>query len=394
MPDRNSGAKNVALIISIVIFIALIGAAILGGLNAANSWAATTEEAISERAENVNEGSGTQNASVPVEDRIVDDMDAVDEGAIPDQAADPGLAMEEPAPVQQSPVSNGGAAPAQSAPSGGGVGSGTSGAYYSYPGNVIVPSFNDGAAAWGSSCGIDTSNSGMGYIGIRATSKGSLKAQVSANGMSYNYVLPNNNTPIYVPVNMGSGAYNIRVMVNTSGNKYAQVFSHDANLSTNGIQPYLVPNQFVWYGAYSACVSKARELASGAQNQGDIVRNIYTWMSQNIRYDQGKAANAASMTDYIPNPDATLSSRTGICFDYASLAAAMFRSLGIPCKVMTGNVSPNNVYHAWNMIYINGSWQGVGIYVSPNNWSRMDITFAAGGATDFSGFHYSDRYTY
>ena len=393
MPDRNTRTKNIALIVSIIIFIGLIGAAIIGGLNAANSWASTTEEAVSMRVENTNENLEPQNESVPVEDKIVDTVDDVDEGAIPEQVADPEpeQSVEEPAAVPQTDEST----PVQSSPEpSAGAASNTSGAYYAWPSSVTVPSFNDGAAAWGSNCGIDTSSSGMGYIGIRASSKGSLHAQVSANGMSYNYVLPNNKTPIYVPINMGNGNYNIRVMVNTSGNKYAQVFAHDASLSTNGIQPYLVPNQFVWYANNSACVAKARELASGAQNQGEIVRNIYTWMSQNIRYDQGKAANAASMTDYIPNPDATLSSRSGICFDYASLAAAMFRSLGIPCKVMTGNVSPNNVYHSWNMVYINGSWQGVGIYVSPNTWTRMDITFAAGGATDFSGFRYSDRYTY
>ena len=41
----------------------------------------------------------------------------------------------------------------------------------------------------------------------------------------------------------------------------------------------------------------------------------------------------------------------GICFDYASLAASMLRSQGIPTKIIFGYVAPDNLYHAWNMFY-------------------------------------------
>ena len=76
----------------------------------------------------------------------------------------------------------------------------------------------------------------------------------------------------------------------------------------------------------------------------------------------------------------TLASGTGICFDYASLGAAMLRSLGIPCQVITGYVSPDDVYHAWNMVYIDGEWISVEISIKPNSWTRVDLTFAASGA--------------
>lgn len=86
----------------------------------------------------------------------------------------------------------------------------------------------------------------------------------------------------------------------------------------------------------------------------------------------------------MPNPDETLASRSGICFDYASLAAAMLRSLGIPCQVITGYVGPESLYHAWNMVYIDGSWVGVAISRTPSGntsllklFERFPVTNAA-----------------
>ena len=74
--------------------------------------------------------------------------------------------------------------------------------------------------------------------------------------------------PIIVPINMGDGPYTFRVMQNTSGNNYVELFSviENVNLSSE-TAPFLVPNMFVNYNESSAVVAKARELAQGAANQ-------------------------------------------------------------------------------------------------------------------------------
>lgn len=260
-----------------------------------------------------------------------------------------------------------------------------------------MSAFHGDAAQTGNDCAIDTSCLAEGYVGAAATSSSRLKFQVSKGEMSYNYDLPGDNTPIVVPLNMGDGPYNFRVMQNTSGNNYVELFSVIENVKLNSeVAPFLVPNMFVDYDESSAVTAKARELAEGCANQADIVRNVYDWVVENITYDHDKAAQLAEVTGYVPNPDETLSSGTGICFDYASLGAAMLRSLGIPCKVVTGYVSPDNVYHAWNMVYIDGEWVSVEISIKPNDWSRVDLTFAASGAasTIGDGTSYTDRYTY
>ena len=215
------------------------------------------------------------------------------------------------------------------APGGSGDGGGestTSGPAYSVPGSVALVTFNEGAAQTGNDCAIDTSQLSQGVVGASARSDARLKFQVVKGEMSYNYDLPGDGTPIIVPINMGDGPYTFRVMQNTSGNNYVELFSviENVNLSSE-TAPYLVPNMFVNYNESSAVVAKARELAQGAANQGDVVRNIYQWVVDNITYDHDKAAQLASATGYVPDPDATLASGTGICFDYASLDAALDR---------------------------------------------------------------------
>lgn len=293
--------------------------------------------------------------------------------------------------------SNGGSG-AGGAEGGGEDGRGTtSGPAYSAPGSVALSAFHGDFAQTGNDCAIDTSAVSEGYVGASARSDSRLKFQVSKGEMSYNYDLPNDGTPIVVPVNMGDGPYMFRVMQNTSGNNYVELFSVIENVNlTSETAPFLVPNMFVNYNESSAVVAKARELAQGAANQGDVVRNVYEWVVDNISYDHDKAAELASVTGYVPDPDATLAAGSGICFDYASLGAAMLRSLGIPCKVITGYVSPDDVYHAWNMVYIDGEWVSVEISIKPNDWTRVDLTFAASGAaaTIGDGTSYTDRYTY
>lgn len=278
-----------------------------------------------------------------------------------------------------------------------GDGGSTSGPAYSQPGSVTLSAFHSEFAQAGNDCAIDTSAVAEGYVGASATSSSRLKFQVSKGDMSYNYDLPGDSTPIVVPVNMGDGPYNFRVMQNTSGSNYVELFSVVENVTLASEQaPFLVPNMFVDYGESSAVVAKARELTADCTNQGEVVRNIYEWVVANITYDHDKAAELASATGYVPDPDETLASGTGICFDYASLGAAMLRSLGIPCKVVTGYVSPDDVYHAWNMVYIDGEWVSVEISIKPNDWTRVDLTFAASGAasTIGDGTSYTDRYTY
>lgn len=279
----------------------------------------------------------------------------------------------------------------------GGSSGNTSGPAYTIPESITTATFNASAAKTQNGASIDTSSVAQGYVGVSATNSNRLKFQVNCGQASYNYDLPGDGTAIICPLNMGDGSYTFRVMQNTSGSSYVEIASVTASVSMESeFAPYVRPNVYVNYDENSQCVAKARELAQGAENQGDVALAVFNWITENISYDTAKAQQLADASGYIPNPDETLEEGSGICLDYASLGAAMLRSLGIPCKVITGYVSPDGIYHAWNLIYLDGEVQEAHIRVDTDTWSLIDMTFASAGqsSTVGDGSSYTERNTY
>ena len=81
--------------------------------------------------------------------------------------------------------------------------------------------------------------------------------------------------------------------------------------------------------------------------------NVYEYVIKNIAYDTAKASSVQS--GYLPDVDAVLASKKGICFDYAALMTAMLRSQDVPTKLVIGYTG--SLYHAWVNVYIdNVGW--------------------------------------
>lgn len=106
----------------------------------------------------------------------------------------------------------------------------TSGPAWSMPASALLAPFSADAASAGSPV-IDASHASEGYVAASATSEARLKLQVASGDMSYNYDLPSDGTPIVAPLNMGDGAYRIRVMQNTSGNNYVELHAVDLDVT-------------------------------------------------------------------------------------------------------------------------------------------------------------------
>ena len=244
---------------------------------------------------------------------------------------------------------------------------------------------------------IDASCADDGYVFAAAKSSARLKFQVKCGEMTYNYDMPNDGTPALFPINMGDGSYGFRIMENVEGSSYAELDAayQDVKLSSE-FDPFLIPNVFCSYDEKSKCVEKARKLMKGVKNEGEVVREVCTFVAGAVSYDYDKAEILANSSGYVPDPDATLAEGKGVCFDFASLTAAMLRSLGMPTKVVTGYVSPDDLYHAWIMVYADGTWQTALFSVKPKTWSRCDVTFASAGASSVTGdaTKYTDRYIY
>ena len=279
-----------------------------------------------------------------------------------------------------------------------GGGDTTSGADFSAPSSVQTHEFDSSGAVSKNDGSIDISSLSKGVVAAQAKSASRLKFLITCGEMSYNYDLPGDGTPITCPINMGDGSYTFAIMRNTGGNSYVETNSttQDVTLESEFV-PFAQPNMYCNYTNDSPCVAKARELTANSQNEGDAVQAVCNYIIQNVSYDVEKAQKLSGTTGYVPNPDETLASGKGICFDYASLGAAMLRSVGIPTKIVTGYVSPDDLYHAWILVYIDGSWTSAKFSVDPQTWSRVDLTFAAdSGSVGLvgDGKTYTERYVY
>ncbi len=229
---------------------------------------------------------------------------------------------------------------------------------------------------------IDASNVEDGYVKIKylkETTK-KLKVIIEKDKGKYTYDLNNKGEYDVYPLQMGDGKYKIRVFENISGNKYAtkQTVTINVKLKEEKV-PFLAPNQLVNFTDTSATVKKAAELTEGITDEFGKIDAIYDYIITNIKYDTEKASTVKS--GYLPTVDEILKTSKGICFDYASLMAAMLRSQGIPAKLVTGYSSNLNVFHAWNEVYTEETgWIKLNeMYFDGFQWKLMDSTIASSG---------------
>ncbi len=109
----------------------------------------------------------------------------------------------------------------------------------------------------------------------------------------------------------------------------------------------------------TATVKLADEICADCDTDEEKVKAIYEWMIQNFEYDY----DCEPLIQYF-NVRKTLTSRKGVCYDFAHLFAALCRSQNIPCYVVDGDKRNNAQYHhTWNRVCFDGSW-----------WN-MDVTF-------------------
>lgn len=206
-----------------------------------------------------------------------------------------------------------------------------------------------------------------GVFSASARSGRKLKLQVVCRGQAYNYDMPGDGTPVRVPANMGDGEYAVRVMEQVEGNTYATLESaRRAVRLASEYRPFLVPNVYCDFDAGSECVCKAWDLVSklGLDHE-DWAKEVCSWVARSVSYDHEKASALSATKNYVPDPDRTFAERSGVCFDYASLACAMLRGVGIPTKLVTGYLTPDNLYHSWVVAHAGDAWRRY----DPTLWS-------------------------
>ena len=228
---------------------------------------------------------------------------------------------------------------------------------------------------------LDISNQDQGYLTAESDSDDSrMNIQLTApSGVVYSYFLePDEQTVL--PFSEGSGEYLITCYQQVDGNQYAALQTDTLTIKLqNDFLPCLYPNQYVDFSSKSKACKLAASLVKEDMTDIDILKTFYAYVTSHISYDYDKADSVEA--GYLPDVDDTLSTGTGICFDYAALTTAMLRSQDIPCKLQIGY--SGDVKHAWIDVYIRGSgWVTKAVSFDGDTWKLMDPTFDANSDAD------------
>ncbi|MDD6328026.1 MAG: transglutaminase-like domain-containing protein [Eubacteriales bacterium] len=246
---------------------------------------------------------------------------------------------------------------------------------------------------------IDISNASEGYCYVTYTGTNQkVKLQLTGpDALTYTYNIKNE--PACLPLTAGNGKYTIAIFENISGTEYSTAYSGDFEVTVeNSFGPFLYPNLYVNFDHNSKAVQKSNELAATTTSDLALVEAVYHFVTSTIVYDKEEAQTVAY--DYLPDVDEVLSTKKGICFDYAALMAAMLRCQSIPTRLEIGYAK--DAYHAWISVYIEDKgWIDGIIEFDGSHWSLMDPTFAASDSSESDvkefigdGSNYNTLYTY
>lgn len=258
----------------------------------------------------------------------------------------------------------------------------------------------DGIQVYGNdTVSIDASHTSEGYVMVRYTGPAdrSRIQSTAPDGTLYSYFLKPGSYQTF-PLSGGSGSYHLEVYEHAYDSKYALAFSQDITVAlSDEFKPFLYPNQYCWYTADSEAVRYGIELSDASSSDLDYVERVYDYVIRTISYDEELAKDIP--TDYIPDIDATMRTKKGICFDYASLMTGLLRSQGIPTKLEVGY--SGQAYHAWISVYLaEQGWIDHIISFDGKDWTLMDPTLAASNDRKAvkkyigDGSHYLVKYTY
>ena len=245
--------------------------------------------------------------------------------------------------------------------------------------NVLTPTADGTVQTGDDPLILDFSNAAKGYFMGKVTSDDT-KVNIQVTGednVIYKYFLETKNDWTAFPLTAGDGAYLVLAFEDIGNGQYASLFSYPLDVTMeNAFFPFLYPNQYVNFSSESEAVSLAASLSRDAATDLDALRTIYEYVVTTLTYDNEKAATVES--GYLPDIDETLKTKTGICFDYASLMTAMLRSLSIPTRLAVGY--SGDVKHAWIDVYIESvGWVEKVAQFDGDEWKFMDPTFDSAG---------------
>ena len=236
---------------------------------------------------------------------------------------------------------------------------------YAIISGAIWPEATGDSVMYSSDLTVDLSNEADGYIMAKTGPNGSqYKLRVTKDGAQLMYDLASDGEYVVIPLQLGSGNYNLELFRNVGGSKYAQAGSLGVQAVLNSeYAAFLVPNQYVDYDQNSEAVALSEELCANCTTDAEKLEAVREYIRTNYTYDNQKAATITAGT--MPSIDYLLQNKMGICQDIAATVACMLRVQGIPTQLVIGYA--NKYYHAWNNVLIDGQYQLVDVTAELNS---------------------------
>lgn len=155
-----------------------------------------------------------------------------------------------------------------------------------------------------------------------------------------------------IPLNMGNGNYELAFRLYITPKEGELIWTDIVNVAlVNSLSPFLKSSKIIKWSEDMELVKKAGSITDG-MNKKEAALKICEYISQSYTYN-----NTSPPPGYIPDLNSILGKDTGFCYDFAALYTAMCRSIGIPSQLIMGYTDYlGDTYHAWCLVYINGTW--------------------------------------
>ncbi|MGL5615513.1 MAG: transglutaminase-like domain-containing protein [Sarcina sp.] len=136
----------------------------------------------------------------------------------------------------------------------------------------------------------------------------------------------------------------------------------------------------------TAIDNMAKKVTANDTTDLEKAKSLYTWVGNNINYSDQKAEEITETggkgipSGAIP----AFNTRSGVCFDYASLYVAMAKDVGLQVRMVSGEGYTGTEWgpHAWNEVYI----------PSEGKWIPVDPTFESSGGDYFDTPNFYDTH--
>lgn len=249
----------------------------------------------------------------------------------------------------------------------------------------------------------DLTDVSAGIIHVRYLGESAkMKVQITyENEIDYNYDLHTAEVFESFPLSLGDGTYTVKLLEHIDGDRYAVRERYTLTLSlSDPLSPFLRSNQIVRYTADGGVAEQCARLTEGLSDPVAQIEALFDYTVDFISYDYNNPEALA--IGYLPDVEEILEKGRGTCYDYAALLCAMLRIKGIPCRLVTGDIHPDELYHAWVEVWSDKEGTVDGVFpITANAWSRLDPTFVSTQARSKSiiayvtdDAHYTPRYYY